>query len=178
MINSQEFQSLLVNLQDPNAILKSFMGLLKQKGANYDQAKTLAMFAADSKALITGLSSVSLFGTQYPASEHFLIIGIRVLTGTGASPANTVYTPGVTEGTTQNSLLNILNNGSVEIKDMPLSIFPLSTGNSDTNAGFISLFKPILWQGQTTLSVVINQATPTATATSNIDVQLIGLKLI
>lgn len=188
MINNNDLQAMLVNLNAPNGILDSFMAYLEGAGARYDQSKTLAMFCADSKALITNLSSVTLpYGStnslgasngQYPASEHFLIFGIRVLTGTGADPATTAYTAGVTDGSTQGSLLNINNNGTTVIKDMPLSLFPQSTGTADTNAGYITLVEPILWLGQTTLQVILNQPNPTAVATSNIDVQLIGLKLI
>lgn len=178
MLNQSEFQSMLVNLNQPNAIEMGFIAYLAKEKAPYDQAKSVATFVSDSKKVITALSSQTFYNTQYPASEHFLIFGVRVLSGTGANVDTTIYTPGVADANAQNGLLTITNNGSIEIKDLPLTAFNLSTGNADNNAGGFTLVKPIFWQGQTTLSVVVNQANPTATANYNLDIQFIGIKLI
>ena len=162
----------------PDELLKNFLILLDVRGVRYNVAKCLATFRASSQALVTGLSSVTFFNTSYPDSEHFLIVGVRAYSGVNAVVGSTPWVPGISDALAVNGFFTITNNGSVEIKDMPLTSFVLSTGNSDTEGGFLVLDKAILWVGQTVLSLTTNFPTVTATATFNLRFELEGIKFI
>ncbi|MFN0048205.1 MAG: hypothetical protein ACKVOU_03660 [Cytophagales bacterium] len=164
-------------LQNPDSLTVVVSSFLAKSGLVVDQNKFVApKFVAEIKAAVVGLTNVVLFNSQFPSSEHFIITAIRVLQGASATPQVAAYTPGIADGTVQAGLMNIVNNGVVNLKQMPLSVF--NQGTNDPSAGFLCLDRPIVWAGQTDLAVNLTWAVAPTLALGCLSVQLWGVKLI
>jgi hypothetical protein len=127
---------------------------------------------------LNGLINGGVNGGSYNDSEHFLILGLRVLQGANAVLNATAWATGVTDALALNGRITLENNGTQELKDIPLTQFAASTGNADLDSGTLIIEKPILWIGQTPLAVRATFPTVLATATLNMRVELIGFKMI
>jgi hypothetical protein len=165
-------------IKNPRLLVNQFMNYMDELNIPYNNAKTLATFVWPSQAAVVGLSNVTFFNTSFPDSEHFMIVGIRALTGANATLAATAWTPGISDALTQNGSISIINNGTQELKDFPLTKFVLSTNNNDAEAGSIVLDKEIFWLGQTTLALNANFPTAPTTVNQNLRFELEGIKLI
>ena len=113
------------------------------------------MFRAAYNALCTGLASVKIInGAFFPDSEHFMIVGIRALSGSNATLGSTDWLASITDPIAKNGTFSVDNGGTTELKDMPLTVF--QTGANDPDQGVFLLPKPIFWKGQTQLSLTLN----------------------
>jgi hypothetical protein len=170
----------IFQILNPKIAVRGFVDLLKLWGINIDQNKTLADFNLGNNVKATGQTIVRFLAPNFsfPDSEHFLITGIRVLSGTGTVDVDRqLYTPGIaTDGDVQAGLLSINNNGSTVLKEIPLSSF--STGTNLANGGYLELSNPILWVGQTNLQAEVSFDNAPATVDYNLRLELIGQKLI
>lgn len=184
--------SVVFDLSNPDIMKQQFVKYCASKGIKINQDKTLAVFTAYVNAVAVGNANINfnfpdgsfgvtnggLAGSTYPDSEHMLILGVKMLSGVNASLPATAWVQGVTDAATLNGRIAINNNGTIVLKDLPVTRFPASTNNADLDGGFVALDVPLFWVGQTTLFVNALFPTATAVANSNLRVELIGLKLI
>lgn len=196
-------------LKFPGQIEKAFLQYLKRAKLSIDQSKTIASQNLYHRKSITGLNTVQFFTGQYdqnetnvptgsflrPASEHFVIYGIKLSAVFTNLPitnvAQQVFTGGITDSFTLvssevqklvQSQMNLVVNGIQVLKNMPLSE---SVANITTeNQGVILLNEPVIWAGQTEidLSIAAKNGVQWGDAGSNfymgLGVELIGIGLI
>jgi len=92
---------------------------------------------------------------EYPKDEHGIVSNIRVYEGT-AAPADlnkTPWIPGVVSPELLNGTFNIIQNGLVVMRDIPLAIFTRS--EEQPYSGNWALISPFPWLGQTPMSIDI-----------------------
>lgn len=160
-------------------ILYAFMRVLQAQAATYSTTKTLdSNFIVSSKKIVVAIPNVTFFNQQYPESEHFLIAAFRILTGANASTDATVWLPGISDAALMAGTFNAVNNGTIEMKDVPFDNFPLSTNVADQDTGWLPNLKGILWKAQTNFQINAIWPTATATANLNMNIQAHGMKLI
>ncbi|MDX2195712.1 MAG: hypothetical protein NW207_04785 [Cytophagales bacterium] len=177
--NSNLFETLILNLTQPDAILNALAAYIKKQNLTYDNAKVFAKYVEGSNRVVVSLTNQTWFqDVTFPQSEHFIVLALRVLSGANATLAASAWLPGVADALTINGSISLTNNGVVFLKNLPLTVFPLSTNNADIEAGFFILEKPILWQAQTSLSILATWATAPSTANQNLRFELWGYKLI
>lgn len=180
------------NLSKFDLMQKLMMKYLEDKGVPSSQKKTLAKFTAYCNAVAVGQTQIAFnfpgdingavsggtSGATYNDSEHFFILGLRHLQGANATLNATAWATGITDALSLNGRLTLENNGTQELKDIPLTQFVASTGNADLDSGTLILEKPVLWVGQTPLVVRTTFPTVLSTATLNHRIELIGFKMI
>jgi hypothetical protein len=162
----------------PNLIRQAATDNASTLGFKIDQSKTWAKFSAPFQQIVVGFLNMNMLPNafQYPDSEHFIITAIRIYQGTNATLNQTAWTPGVAAGDAQNGNFNITNSGTIVMKDMPFTMFSQGTNNAD--GGYLVLSKPIVWLAQTQLQMACTWPVILSTATLNLRVEFIGLKLI
>lgn len=184
--------SYVYDLANPDQLVQLVKGYWAKKGIKINQDKTVAPFTAYVNAVAVsqtsiqfnfpdgtfGTTSGGVSGSTYPDSEHMLIVGIRVLQGASATLALSPWVQGVADPNILNGRMTLNNNGTIALKDVPLSRFPVSTGNADLDGGYYQLDQPIAWVGQTSLFVNVAIPTATAVANTNLRMELVGIKLI
>lgn len=168
----------VLNLNNPNFVRERVAALLAANGISIPQNKVVSanhIFAAN--AVIVGLNSVNIINeASFPEGEHMVILGIRVFTDANATLASTDWIAGVDDAIAKNGFMNVTNSGTIEAKDLPLTAFQPAA--NFPNAGMVELSKPIIWKGQTALTINLRFPTVPATANLNARVELIGIKLI
>lgn len=160
-----------------DSVLALFVATIKNKKLPFNNSKTLADFCVKDASAIVGLATKTLFNFFYPDSEHFLVTEIRFRDGANASLYETLWNAGLTDNDLINGTFNITLNGTIVIKDYPLIEF-LSLGAGQSISPTLVLNRPFIWQGQQTLSLVVNTVTAVTTLNTNIQAELKGLKLI
>ena len=181
--NANLNQTLSIFAAGPTGYSQAFLDYLKRAGINYSQNKTLSQYTtfqssvAVSNAVVTHDNFADTASGQYADGEHFLVLGMRVLTGANASLTATPWVQGISDTALLNGRYVFNNNGTTE-KIGYTTEFPLSTNLATTEAGVIYLNKPLIWVGQTKLSVQYTFTAATATANLNIRTELFGWKLI
>jgi len=171
-------------LASPGKLENEFLNYLRKANAPIDQSKTIAYNVLYDTKETTGESTVDLFTGSFnqaltniegsyirPASEHFLIYGIRgyyqeniaIPLTNNALPMNRGFTNLLNFNETNqqpyaNSQLSIQVNSVRLNKYLPLTEFD----NTETagNRGTMYLDQPILWQGQTELKATIETNDP------------------
>lgn len=152
----------------------------REKKVTISTAKSLAKFAvADNKVAVGSKVVVADFGLPrgFPESEHFIVLAMKLSQAVDANLNESDWDGGITNKLLKNYKLSISNNGTIVIKDLPLTSFPNST--AENLSGVYMLDRPILWVAQTALTATLNtEFTIAATANLNVRIELIGFKLI
>lgn len=171
-------ENTLYVINNPALLKKQFVDALLAYGADYDVAKTVAMYVDPYQAVVVGATTVDFVpaATIYPKGEHFLITAIRALAGAAATLAATVWVAGIADGLTQNGNWVLTNNGSVELKNQPWTVF--QPGSNSPDSGLFMLPKPVMWISQTNLKLTGFWTVAPTTANYNARVELVGIKLI
>jgi hypothetical protein len=180
--NTNLIETIQLNYAKPDFFKEGFLNLLRYIIPGYKPtiSKYIASFFAVDQKLVTGLQTVRFYGPTfiYPESEDFIAFGIRVLSGTNAALGSTDWVPGVTDAIAKNGRLDLNNNGSVELKQIPMTAFTPSANNADVNAGTLMFMKPVALKSQTEFYIDVTFPTVVATANHNLRFELIGQKLI
>ena len=113
--------------------------------------------------------------SQFPQGEHFLLGSLRVYSGINASVPATDWVAGVNDITLKNATLDIVINGVVEWRDIPLLVFTASAEQNDS--GQLPFLDPKFWYAQTNAEIRIT-APVAMTANLNVKFQFGGPKLI
>jgi len=116
-----------------------------------------------------------------PQSEHALITGVRLLEGANASPDETAWTYGVNDALAKNGTLDVLINGVVVLKSIPLTAFqPGGSANQGTNenVGTFFFMEPLVLLGQEDITVRVSFGNAPTTANYNLRVELMGIRFI
>ena len=170
------------------------MHYLKVNKAAYLNAKTIAsvsyyhqvgLDAKTNAVFFDGVfapSETNLVGSFVrPQSEHSLIYAIRYFTGDIGS--GDLFESTWDEGngkinSIQNATFTITNNGVVVLKNYPMTDF--LPGLTTKDVGYIMLDEPILWEGQTSLTVQLTSADPSQVFGADIGgrFELVGIGLI
>lgn len=168
-------------LKFPGQIEKAFLKYLTRAKLPIDQSKTIASQNLYHRKNVSGLNSVQFFTGNYnvnetnvptgsflrPASEHFVIYGIKIFLAENNRPienvAQEIFFGGICENFNISgaelqkfiqSQLTFLVNGVQVLKNMPLSE---SVANITTDEqGVILLNEPVIWAGQTEAQITIN----------------------
>lgn len=161
-------------------IAKRFAQRVKDENASYDGTKVLTTFTHFSNKVVVSLTNQTFFDESFPKDEHFLIVGLRALSGANATLAATAWNPGISDALTLNGTFSLNNNGTDILKDQRLTLFvtAAATGEQNHKAGFIYLIRPIMWLAQTKLKITCNWGTAPTTANQNLSFEVFGIKLI
>lgn len=172
-------------LASPGKLENEFLTFLRKANAPIDQSKTIAYQVLYDTKKTSGESTVELFTGEFnqeltniegsfirPASEHFLIYGIRgyfadnvpdpLLAGALPLVRGFTNTENFDNGTTpplMNSQMSIQINSVRLNKYIPLSEFDNSETAGATR-GTMFLDQPLLWQGQTELKLTVETNDP------------------
>jgi hypothetical protein len=172
----KSFAARLTSFDKPNFVLRTMAAVLGFFSLAYTQTKVMADHVAGYNAVAVSKTNVAVIDAQtFPEGEHFIISAIKMYDGASATLASTDFTEGVLDALTKHGKLTITNNGSVVLKDLPLTVF---SPNNQDDKGIFSLLKPIIWKGNTALSANIVFGTAPTTANQNVRIELIGMKLI
>lgn len=175
--------------KNPGSLEKHFINFLQKAGLEISNSKTIASqtlynqvntganlnssFFTDGQPDLTNSNIVGSF--VRPQSEHFVVYAIRIFFGSSDVLAETDWEPGLNNVIGKNATMTITNNSEVELKNYPLNEALDNLTTKDQ--GLIILDQPIIWAGQTSLSVNFQFRTAGG-ADDNYRVQLIGLGLI
>lgn len=171
------FENILAVVNNPHMIRDRFVDALSYYQADYAVSKTVAFYIDPYNGVAVGNTTLNIINqVSYPESEHFLICGIRGLSGAAASLAQSAWVAGISDALTINGSFNLINSGTTEIKNMPMTAFQPGTNYPDS--GLLLLEKPVFWKAQTQLSIQIAWPTAPTTANQNIRFELMGIKLI
>lgn len=172
------FEDIWVTINNPQALRDKFVDALKPAyGVDYTIQKTVAKYVDPYNAAVVGLTTVNVINsTGYPEGEHFLIMAMRGLSGANATLAASAWVAGISDALTINGNFNVINSGSVELKNVPFTVF--QPGSNYPDSGLFLLEKPIFWKAQTSLQMVASFPTAPSTTNQNIRVELMGIKLI
>lgn len=108
-----------------------------------------------------------------PQSEHFIITHMKMLEGVNATLTETVWSPGFLDGDLQNGDWTFDNNGVIEQQSIPGTVFQPAAENPFS--GIYELALPIVWRGQTRITIRMNYRNVPSTANTNQRVELWGL---
>lgn len=119
-------------------------------------------------AVITGLNNLELFSGDFasdfsnmkngtytlPQDEHKVVYGFKVEVASGATVPPVDWTLGANASdAVLNGFATISNNGQTVAADIPLA--DAITELTDKGVGYIALTQPIVWKGQTDLTMSI-----------------------
>ena len=157
---------------NPGALEKEFINYLEKSKAPINQDKTIAtQVLYDARPTGVGETSVTLFTGNYnqaqtnidtgsyvrPESEHFLIYGIRFYV---ANDTNDVDQATWLRGeynqlpSINNSVFSLVCNSVQYLKNVPIDQFNQDLIASENEGrGTLWIDEPILWEGQTELSI-------------------------
>lgn len=177
----------LLGYKAPNGILEEFFRGLEKASPNASLDKLRASknftgnkYLCQSKAVagsaINEFSLLANGSAQTPQDEHSKIDFIRVYSGISATVDKTVWVGGVVDPDLLNSTFDIVNNGKVVMKKVPMTLFQQSTGQNDS--GVLPLTSPFYWLAQTDLKIVVNSPVAVAAANTNLKFELSGAGLI
>lgn len=171
------FQTIFTNFFQPNAWVPKIKMWLDTFGLDYNQQKTLAKYVAYYNGAVATQTTVKFADAVVNnASEHFMIIAVRVLDGAAATLAATDWALGCSNALAKNGTFSIVNNKSTELSDIPFTEFIPAAG--DSGSGVLILEKPIMWVAQTGLSAIGSWITAPTTTNYNMRIELIGIKMI
>ncbi len=171
------FQNAWNNFFNPNAWLVQFENWIKFYNLTYDNSKTLATSVFSFNAIAVGQTTVNIIPQQQnPSSEHFMITAFAIFDGANAVLGETDWSQGISDALAKQGTLTIQNAGTTELFEFPLR--ELIPASGDSGSGKFVLLKPIMWKAQTNLSAFISFPTAPTTATYNVALDILGLKLI
>ena len=107
--------------------------------------------------------------------EHFIIVGMRLMTGVNATLSATAWTFGVADADVRNGNVNFLNNTTQVLRNIPGTAFNPNLTTEDQGIHWLS--EPLLWAGQTPISVPLVLQNVIATVNTNVRMELIGFGL-
>jgi hypothetical protein len=172
----KSFAARLTSFDKPNFVLRTISAVLGFFALAYTQTKTMADHVAGYNAVAVSKTNLAVIdGVTFPEGEHFIVSAIKMYDGANAALLSTDFTEGVLDALTKHGKLTITNNGSIVLKELPLTVF---SPNNQDDKGIFSLLKPIVWKGNTALTASITFPTAPTTANQNIRIELIGMKLI
>jgi hypothetical protein len=175
----------------PGLMERQFLDYLEQANLRIDNSKTIASQSLYHQINVTGNTVTEFFTGEFlnadtnvpgsnfvrPQSEHFVIYGIRILTGTSDTETDVYYNAGnpSADAGLSNSVLTVTNNNVTELKNYPLAeaLSDLTTRDQS----LILLDEPIIWGGQTELKATLNLKASLYTALA-VRVELVGIGLI
>ena len=176
-------------MKNPGAMEQQVRAWLAKQGYNVQNDKTLARTAFYHWRDINGLQQEDFFTGQVltnqtnlqsfvrPQSEHFIAMGIRIETGTGADPNNIDWLPGLQYPWAKQTHITIVSNGVVQADKYPLTEALTDLFTADN--GYIPFSLPWVWGGQESLKIsLVNQTNQPGPAQSYLKMTLIGLGLI
>jgi hypothetical protein len=171
------FDAIWTTINNPKALTERFAASLAAYGAAVSQNKTVAVYVDPYNAAVVSLPVVNIVNAvSYPESEHFLICGIRAFQGAGAALGSVAWTAGISDAIGQNGSFQVNNNGSIELKNVPLTAFQPGSGYPDS--GLFILEKPIFWKAQSQLTITLSFPTVPSTTNLAMRFELMGIKLI
>lgn len=173
-------ESVVFALSVPDGINALMINYMSSRALPYDNAKTVAEYSQDFKAVVAGAQIVNFVqsGFTYNDSEHFIVLQIAVYEGANATLAATDWEPGVSDNLAKNGNLSFRVNGAQVLAPTPFTRFIPSTGNATVQGYYLPLAKPIFIQAQTTFEIVGQFPTVVSTTNYNMNIQLTGIKLI
>ena len=156
----------------------------------YEGTKLIAAYQAVDQAVAVSQTTINLFNgsnvlfpfaSGFPKDEPFTVTAIEICTGANATLAATQWGAGISDAALMQGTLTFTVNGSVVLKQIPLSAFKKSDASAvyaDVNAGILPLAIPIDIQPQAAFAMQI--AIPTASATANLNIRAVlhGVKAI
>jgi hypothetical protein len=180
----------LLKIGSNDLLVQGFKDYLSAKQfdlANVNKTISPLHFETAEKSIV-GSSIINFFDTESKAGEHFAILGMRVLQANSAS-AQPRWTKGAFIDTSLSATIDITNAGLREVVDLPMTAFLGGGGTTNASAvtdpseGEIIFNRPILWVGQTKLTVALKFPTGvTQAVVATLDVkqrfELIGIKLV
>jgi len=141
---------------------------------------------------VIGLTSFKLFqgtvaegetnqpqGFVRPDNGHFIMFGMQVYQGNDAAynVGTTDWVPGVTDLGLKSGYWSIYSNGQLQIKDVPGAAFAQVAEQKES--GVLPFAEPIIWQGDTKISVEFNNVDAVGGTTATpVAVALYGLELV
>lgn len=160
--------------------------------------KTVADFMIFDQLVAVGNSNLKYFSGAYsntrsnmpagnfqlPQSEHAIITGFKVLTGAGATVQATDWVAGVIDPIIKNGTMSCNINGQTVLTQLPFTAFDSSAlsatvaGLTDPNRGYFYFYEPLVWLGQTSLTIETNFQSAVATANMNLRIELLGTRFI
>lgn len=171
------FQAIVNSFLNPNSFVLNVQNWLSAYTLDYNQAKTIAKTVFFYNAVVVGNPIVNfLVNGQNPASEHFMISAIKMYDGANAVLLSTNWALGVSDSLGKQGQLTINNAGTNEIINLPFTQFIPAT--NDSSSGLFILEKPIVWKAQTNLNIQAFFTTAVVTATYNMRIELIGIKMV
>lgn len=184
-------QEIRRRFKNPGDIELEFLDYLKAAKLPIDNSKSIASVSYYDAKNTNGAGVFTFFGSSplvsantnvpgnnfvRPASEHAVIYAIRIESA-AADVAVATFVPGDSGDAALNkSVFTLTNNGVIEEKNFPIS--EALSGLTTRDQGIILLDEPIIWAGQTELSIQIDTkgfALPAVFATK---FKLIGIGLI
>ena len=185
---------LIERFKEPGELEREFKSYINMAGLQIDQSKTIAAVAYyDQKGIVApGGVDVNFFagtfdetltnvGASYrrPESEHFVCYGIRFAVDplAGAPFNDAAPVPGTNNlARFDNAVITVTNNGVVELRNYPISeaLFGLTTKDQ----GLILLDEPIIWGGNTNLTVLMETKGNLFIADDVLRLTLVGIGLV
>jgi hypothetical protein len=153
--------------------------------ALYDQKTTGGALTTQFFTGAYSANNANMPGGSYilPESEHAVIMGIRVLSGSNAALLSTDWQYGVSDAVSKQGYLTIQTNGQTVLTKLPLTAFNPNqlgaaiAGVTSDDQGMYWLMEPLVWLGQTDMIATLNfPAAPAANA--NIRIEYHGVRFI
>jgi hypothetical protein len=179
MAQLSRWQNIWNNYFAPKAWLITISNWLSLNGLSYNTSKTLAMYVFAYNAVAVGATTINFIpaaAQTNPVDEHMMITEVDMYDGASATLAATNWALGVSDALGKQGLLSITAQGTLVLKELPLTQFIPAANDADS--GKFQLLKPIMWKGQTPLTAFANYLVAPATANYNLRLELVGLKLI
>jgi len=181
----------------PGEAENAFLNFLRKANAPIEQSKTIATQILSHAKTVGGVvGQIDFFTGVFvqadtnivgafvrPASEHFVVYKIvyyeAIFAGTPSQvPAwNNGLGSAGTGGSLHNATISIDTNGIQYLKNMPLTEFQFEVITKEHGALFLD--QPIIWQGQETLTLALNnQAGVAYVANEQVKFDFVGIGLI
>jgi len=178
---------LQARFEDPRGFKTALLEYLSENGYKVDREKSIAELILYHQQTIATLTTANFFaGTPTAASsnmaqfirpeaEHFIILGMKVLTGNNASLVASDWAAGAGTAIVKNGVFSVTTNGVTVVDGIPgTAADPTVT---DHDKGMVWLSEPIVWAGQNKLNVRYTGQTAGASA-DNLRIELWGVGLV
>jgi len=178
---------LQARFEDPQGFKEALLEYLSANGYKVDREKSIAELILYHQQTIATLLTVNFFvGTPTAASsnmaqfirpeaEHFIILGMKILTGNNASLVASDWVSGAGTAVVKNGVFSITTNGVTVADGIPGTAADATSTENDK--GIIWLSEPIVWAGQNKLNVRYTGQAAGAAA-DNLRVELWGVGLV
>lgn len=181
---------LMARMENPTAFRDALIEYFASNGAKVTQNKIVADNIIYDQRVGVGSNNITFFdgtfnadntniqGGSYvrPDGEHFLVLGMRVLTGASATLKDTDWSYGSGDAIVKAGDLTILNNTEIVLRNFPCTAFNPNLTTDDEGTFWFS--EPMIWRGQTSFTINWKGKSAIATANMNVRVELIGVQFI